>query len=1011
MDITQLLRENSSSTGLDNRGWNFYTYLSPSNTEWVVPPSNVAKLIHGYCTYVASHEDIWDGTGTPPSLAERQVDTPPVIFSFTFPFADNEAKTDSDRANHDASLYDDRFLTGLVNACQGVLYNQLNITDVRSYFVGILESPHPWRQRGTDGSQRVLTRIELTFPYCRVSPNDQRRYLYPELVRLLHSVNLCATLPKQPLGDWNSILNVDILNGPLLMYGSTAEREILPLKLRDIVDVVQNPKTDALRPLALKDVFIPTQHRDVQRGIISPEIFESEDLETWLPLFFSGGYHQVVTLPKARPSEDKKVSAAPNHYDVKLEEDEGLGNQADLAQTLLGMISLKRVADTNEWMDIGRALHTTFRGSDVGRRLWKDFTTKSGERESKDCEALYDDLGGRNYVTVKTLGWYARMDSHDAYVSWHKQWCSGAYHRMAGLTSNEVAIACFRYFWLEYLYGPSRAKGRRGDRGWWHFRTGKWVDGEMAFEDLERDMLGTFRRSLEAYRTTISSEIQNSADERMRAVGEAEMKNINTLISKLGEETYIKKICSLMRLRFSTRLPLLEIMDSNVRTMGHENGVWEIVEDVAHQPGEKWCKFRQSKPEDYITMSTKLWFNQNLTWNSPSVQEVLRYTGQVFTDIEIARFARIYDASIILGGNRDKIFTMRTGVQGNNSKSLDQKLKRKTFGDYAKQVSTSVLSGKQGKSGEANPEEARLVNARLVITCESEHDEKMKTGKAKELTGGDDRFIRTLYDEGREIQQTYKITVFSNHDMRVTEADKAIKNRILIIPYDSVWDENAPDDVEAQYKERHFKANPEFENKLPKLASAYAWVLYQYFEEYKKTPYLVVPAAIRQRTDEYWKDNDIYTVFISQRMIATEPSVILHYEDVWQEFTRWYNRSKFDSPQPDMQMVIKNLQLRLGNLQAHHWHGWRINRSGAGSNVMQQGQAMPALMQGFSAQQPPNPQPLPNPQMSQVGNVPTFTQPSADKLEYTHPLMKAVMLQPTGAFTNAFAATPGMGLV
>lgn len=85
------------------------------------------------------------------------------------------------------------------------------------------------------------------------------------------------------------------------------------------------------------------------------------------------------------------------------------------AITFLNMINKERISIECFWIDIGKSLYSIFKGLREGLTLWKDF---SGNALSSKCERVYPDLNYDNKLSIKTLAWYARIDSEKQYTKY-----------------------------------------------------------------------------------------------------------------------------------------------------------------------------------------------------------------------------------------------------------------------------------------------------------------------------------------------------------------------------------------------------------------------------------------------------------------------------------------------------------------------------------------------------------------------------------------------------------------
>lgn len=959
--VIDIIRERCDASVRTERKYNFYTYTGVEK-KWFVPDTNIGNFLYDYCTFIASKPEIWDGKVIAPGLAQKVEDYMPVVFKFTFPFNyPDENLSESGRADYEASLWDNIFLKDLVIMCRSVIMENLNYNgDNARLKAVILVSPRTWTSMNSN-IKCINTMIQVQFPKCTASVQDQKNLLFPAFVNKAHDPENGIDLPKGARCSWDTSLDRTVFDRDFVMYGSTEDRSIPPLHFHSIVEIEwaedddgegdegDNPEGgDKPRPISLEgefqmnilnlqEEFNPAEHEYARKSFIDLQTFQNEpDPMTWLPLLLSANYYSVPSLAKNRiivePKPQKEIKyIAP---ELKLM-DPYLGNITEMVHRFLqGINARKRCKSTNEWLDIGKALYNIYGGNDAGLRMWTEFCKKGGRNADK-CPDYYEEMSSGNYLSVATLAKYYSDDDLDGYNTWRRKWITDAFDNSIEGAPNEVAVAAARSVWPNYIFGSMKAGKSKDKRGWWYYdkSRGKWMAGDIAFEQLERFILDDFRETLRDYMRDWRIKVTDGGSDINRRNADITMKLMDKIIAKLGDETYVKKIISLMRLRASTRFCMRSIMDANKYIMAHDNCVWEVLDPEKKLPTEDHLIVRSAKPEDFITMSTNLQYNKNMHWGHPKVREVMEYMHQLHTNPEVCEFAITYDSSVIEGGNKDKVIVLRPGITGNNSKTQDQKLKMITFGDYAKVVSTAVLSSKSNESGKANPEEASLIKARLAICFEPEADEKMKTGKVKEMTGNDDRYIRTLYDEGECIEQTYKFTIFTNHKQRVTEADQAIKIRVLILEYLSRWSKDAPKDKAEQYRQRHFEEDPDFPRKLKTWGPAYAWVLCQYFNtRYKASKYLRVPQIIRDRTNKYWDENDIYNLFINQKLVrATNPdgssnhAVKVHYDAVWREFMKWYNDCQFDrKTKPDLQKAIENLQVRMGDLVVNNWLGWGI---------------------------------------------------------------------------------------
>jgi phage/plasmid-associated DNA primase len=115
------------------------------------------------------------------------------------------------------------------------------------------------------------------------------------------------------------------------------------------------------------------------------------------------------------------------------------------------------------------------------------------------------------------------------------------------------------------------------------------------------------------------------------------------------------------------------------------------------------------------------------------------------------------------------------------------------------------------------------------------------------------------------MEMTFKTIMICNRIPDIANADKALINRFVIFPFLGTWCEDAPEDIEEQFRQRKFKLDPFFDGKIPELARALIWVCVQYYSYYANEG-LPFPDIIKEYIKKHWEDNDPYLQFISERL-------------------------------------------------------------------------------------------------------------------------------------------------
>src|SRR5690606_34188438 len=112
---------------------------------------------------------------------------------------------------------------------------------------------------------------------------------------------------------------------------------------------------------------------------------------------------------------------------------------------------------------------------------------------------------------------------------------------------------------------------------------------------------------------------------------------------------------------FESGSKFTERLDMNRRLIRWSNGVTEAL--------NSHITFRCGKPEDYLTMTTKIAFPIEYTNEHPDVRRYLHWEAQTFEDPDLRLYMRRLFASVFIGGNIDKILPIWHGTQGDEGKS------------------------------------------------------------------------------------------------------------------------------------------------------------------------------------------------------------------------------------------------------------------------------------------------------------------------------------------------------
>lgn len=830
-----------------NEDYNFVIYQGIKG-RYNVPPKKLDSFWYLYCKLVHEGRELYIG--------EHIKETMPVFLNFKFIF--NEKLE---------FYYETDFIGLLIFHIQQVLLNLLEISD-GNVICCILEP-----DEDIENDSEVVVYFRLQFPYCRVDVQTFK-LLREKIISTIESENILKYLNSRPKNNVFITNNFNELTIPL--YRSCIDKESQELRLTHIFPKLTMNDIDKPEELSVADVFSIENHLHFRQGLLSTELIQ-EDKEFLLPLFLSVNFNSIISVLKI-----ETTAKIIKHDSIQ-----------DIASSLLSLVSKIRIKDEYEWINIGAALYHTYKGSDEGLRLWHNFSSDYYSFEK--CQELYQTFEPLNYLTYKTIGFYARSDNPKLYNEWHRTWVLDALKQATSLTHVDVAEYIYRLLWIDFC---------SSNKNWYYYNNNKWIydDNGNHLNNVINDFvirdIKSFLESLEESQENNNEDLTLSLNKML-----TRLKN-NTFKSSVKKEL-ISKFHDKNFSAYENKLTFITCI---------KNGVIQVHKNKAY--------FRPGKPEDYVTKCSDIIFRQTLSIKSILVKQCYDWLEKVFPIPSLLDYFLKISASALRGKNSEKKFYVLTGA-GDNSKSMIKKLFELTFGTYLVNLPTSLIFRKRTVSSAPTPELVQCKGAKIAFLQEPDRDENFQTGIIKELTGGDMFFARTLHDTGSNIEPTFILFLMCNQIPSIDHYEKAFSNRLRIIPFLSTWVKDAPEDENEQKKLRLFKADNSFVEKIPLLAPAFLWILLNYFDKYCDEG-LKEPKEVTEYTRKYWEENNMYRQFFNECIIKVEGS-FLNISESYNSFKRWMQESYPKALIPNKMLYKEQMCYILGNSDRNGWHNYSLN--------------------------------------------------------------------------------------
>jgi putative DNA primase/helicase len=279
------------------------------------------------------------------------------------------------------------------------------------------------------------------------------------------------------------------------------------------------------------------------------------------------------------------------------------------------------------------------------------------------------------------------------------------------------------------------------------------------------------------------------------------------------------------------------------------------------------------------------------------------FLARILPDGDVRAYMRRWMGYALTGVIREHVLVIAHG-SGANAKTTFVDAGRRALGDYARTIPAEVLLA---RTHDAHPtERAQLLGVRLAITSESDQGRRLDEGTVKTLTGGDRITARFMRQDFFEFSPTHKLILMTNHKPRIRGTDVGIWRRIMLVPFPVVIPEAERDPA---LPERIATETP----------GILAWAVRGCLEWQARG--LAPPAAVREATASYQRDEDTLGEYLAERTVA-DAAARTSAADLHRDYVAWAERA---GVRPAGQRDLAEA-LAARSYVRHTLHGRRVYR-------------------------------------------------------------------------------------
>ena len=239
-------------------------------------------------------------------------------------------------------------------------------------------------------------------------------------------------------------------------------------------------------------------------------------------------------------------------------------------------------------------------------------------------------------------------------------------------------------------------------------------------------------------------------------------------------------------------------------------------------------------------------------------QELIDYVQEV---VGLSAIGKVYmEAMIIAYG------------EGRNGKSTFWNTIAKVLGGYAGNVSADTLT--VGCRRNVKPEMAELKGVRLALAKELEEGMRLNTSVVKQLTSTDDIYGEKKFCKPASFTPSHTLVLYTNHLPKVGAADEGTWRRLIVIPFNAVFEGKSDVKNYADFL---------FEHAGPAVLS---WIIEGARRIIDKDFHLKNPQVVQDAIDAYRGQNDWMGEFLED-CCEIDPSYREKSGELYQEYRAW----------------------------------------------------------------------------------------------------------------------------
>ena len=417
-------------------------------------------------------------------------------------------------------------------------------------------------------------------------------------------------------------------------------------------------------------------------------------------------------------------------------------------------------------------------------------------------------------------------------------------------TFNDYDICRYFYKFHKYSYVYEEK-----DRTWFTLNSKNiWERSRGAPNSLKKIIIDFITKKLDKYIKILAIK-KSTAEEKDKPELVEKIKHINRCILNIGKSVFIKNVIEMLNTYYTDKhtSDLLILQDANRHKFAFDNCLFNLDKK----------EFRPIEPTDYITVTAGYDYVEN-----PSKAEYINtlletiasnvVDGEGNSGISDLQYLKNILSSTLYGLNKRREFYIFTGTGANGKSLISDALMKPALGEYYKTMSANYYTKSDHSANCATPELADKQYCRALFSSEPEAEEKLQVAKIKSITGLENIPARQLYQTGFEYKPAFTPIMLCNDIPEFSKIDKAVNQRVKIIPFKRKFVNNP-----TLPHERQINYNLVKELDILEVRQAFIWIL---IDNYKTMDRCAISSSCKTTTDEFIDNNNPILEFIEGKV-------------------------------------------------------------------------------------------------------------------------------------------------